>query len=291
MISEESGNTSAVFTKSHMRDDLNGRYQKRDIYDNARQESEDLWEYSSYAGEGHSNARIKGTIAQLTSVPYQTVMQNLPNQTFRSGHIPHSYEGVTSFFESHEPDTQKMRPDISPLEFIGLVQPDGVMPNNARYPVESKDPHNIMVLRQKMKTSYALPPRPAVKYVDERTSRTFIDTLKNAPATASRNKGITLTATAEYKQTIKDAALPTRSQRVMAGVDVKSLVKKFSGVFNAKSFAEGMWNAGSLGLDTLNPDSDLATLVQNLQREGLTPTSMIEEAFRQLRGPLKTEQP
>ena len=276
-ISEESGDKTAAFSKPGHRNALGGRYQRREIYDNSRQESEDLWEYSAYMGENHSNSRVKGSIAQLTAVPYQVASQNLPNQTFRDGYIPHSYEGVTSYFENHEPDTQPMRPDISPLEFAGMVH---VGDNNMNRD-QKDDPDNIMVLRQKMRTGYALPPKPAVKFVDEKSTRSFIDTLKNARLRAGQNRGITLTAQEEYQQTMKEATQATRTGRIMKGVNAAALAKQFAGVFSSSSFFS---SAAKLTFDALNVNSDLYRLIQNLRANGYSiPNNVLNEAFDILR--------
>ena len=281
-ISESEGYKNPIFVKPGHRSDLGGRYQNRNIYDNAMQESEDLWEYAAYAAEGHSSAGVKGTIANLTAVPYQVATQNLPNQTFKDGYIPHTYAGVQSYYENPEPDTQPMRPDISPLEFAGMVQHQG--PNDDPRYNAAPDPHNIMVLRQKMRTSYALPPKPAVKYVDERTSRTSINTLKEASARFGQNRGITLTKVEEKKLTEREAVRPTGAVgKMFQGVNMNDLYTKMAGVATASSWSSAAVRAGSAGLEALDPTSSLGKLAQNLKDQGYIPEGLLFNFLEKIR--------
>ena len=287
MISEEGGWSSTGFSKPNMRANGSARYQNREIYDNSRHESEDLWEYSAYQGEMHSNSRVKGSIAQLVSVPYQVAAQNLPNQTFRDGYIPHSYEGVQSFWDNQGEDNQSMRPDLTPLEFAGMVQPPHILPKDPRYgndpdQQEGGDPHNIMVLRQKMRTSYALPPKPAVKYVDEQSSRTMIDTLKAGPGAAGRNRGITLTATEEYTQTMQEAQRPTQGAMLAKGLSVEGVMSdlsKLSGAFSADTWGETVMGLGGFLYNQVNPGSTFYNLAENLRKTGNIPEGIWRAAM------------
>jgi hypothetical protein len=287
MISEETGWQGPGFSKPNMRVNGSGRYDNREIYDTARQESEDLWEYSAYQGEMHSNSKVKGSIAELTAIPYQVASQNLPNQTFRDGYIPHSYEGVQSFWDNQGEDNQSTRPDISPLEYAGMVQPPHILPKDPRYGndpdmKEGGDPHNIMVLRQKMRTSYALPPKAAVKYVDEQTTRTMIATLKAAPSAASRNRGITITATEEYVQTMKEASRTTQGSMLAKGLSVGGVVadlSKLKGAFEADTWGETLAGLGGFMYNQAKPGSTFYNLAQNLKRTGNIPDGMFKEAM------------
>jgi hypothetical protein len=287
MISEETGWQGPGFSKPNMRVNGSGRYDNREIYDTARQESEDLWEYSAYQGEMHSNSKVKGSIAELTAIPYQVASQNLPNQTFRDGYIPHSYEGVQSFWDNQGEDNQSTRPDISPLEYAGMVQPPHILPKDPRYGndpdmKEGGDPHNIMVLRQKMRTSYALPPKAAVKYVDEQTTRTMIATLKAAPSAASRNRGITITATEEYVQTMKEASRTTQGAMLAKGLSVGGVVadlSKLKGAFEAGTWGETLAGLGGFMYNQAKPGSTFYNLAQNLKRTGNIPDGMFKEAM------------
>jgi hypothetical protein len=288
MISEEGGWSSTGFSKPNMRANGAGRYQNREIYDTARQESEDLWDYSAYQGEMHSNSRVKGSIAELTSVPYQVAAQNLPNQTFRDGYIPHSYDGVQSFWDNQGEDNQSMRPDLTPLEFAGMVQPPHILPKNPRYGNDPDmkegggDPDNIMVLRQKMRTSYALPPKAAAKFVDEQSSRTMIDTLKQGPGAAGRNRGITLTATEEYQQTMQEAARPTQGQMLARGLTVDKVMadlSKLQGAFSADTWGETIMGLGGFLYNQVKEGSTFYNLAQNLRATGNIPSGIFNEAM------------
>jgi hypothetical protein len=287
MISEENGWQTPGFSKPNMRVNGSGRYANREIYDTARQESEDLWEYSAYQGEMHSNSKVKGSIAELTAIPYQVAAQNLPNQTFRDGYIPHSYEGVSSFWDNQGEDNQSVRPDISPLEYAGMVQPPHILPKDPRYGndpdmKEGGDPNNIMVLRQKMRTSYALPPKAAVKYVDEQTTRTMIDTLKAGPSTASRNRGITLTASDEYVEMMKEASRPTQGAMLAKGLSVDKVVSdlaRLKGAFEADSWGETFMGLGGFLYNQVNPGSTFYNLAQNLKLTGNIPDGVFREAM------------
>jgi len=283
MISEEGGWKDTAFSKAHSRPNGSGRYQHRELFDTARNESEDLWEFSAYQGEMHPNSRVKGTIAELISVPYQIAAQNLPNQTFRDGYIPHSFEGVESFYDNQGEDDQRMRPDLTPLQFAGMVQPASILPSNPRYDSKQEDPHNIMVLRQKLKTGYALPPKAAVKYMDEATSRTTIDTIKGARSAAGRNKGITLTAMEEYQETMKEAIKPSMASRLSSGMSVNQVIQDLStvtGAFSADTWGGALKSLGGALFNQINPSSSFAQYANNYKREYGIPDSIWGEVLR-----------
>ena len=259
---DENSAKAYAYTKSNMRTDLGGRYEKRDLLDTNMADSEDLWQYAAQAGVGHSNARVKGTIAELTAVPYQVSNQNLPSSTFRGGIIPHSYGDMTSVDVTAEPDSQRM--ELNPFEFAGMVESKQA----------DDDPFNIMVLRQKMRTSYALPPKPSVKYVDEKTNRTFLDTVKSARSNAGRNRNMTLDKNEAFYQDRTEAMRRTRAGNIFKNIDADQLASQFVDLASSNTWTQAGLKLGKMTMDTLNPDSALGKAAKELQRQGMMPNML-----------------
>jgi hypothetical protein len=171
--------------------------EKRKLFDTHVEDGKDLWDASRNLGQMHPSASDPNSLASHMVNSLVTVPDSIPNNAFKHGAFPHRYTTM-SIMDYPEPDTQPIRPDLSPLEFIGLRTMEHMVPGDqmcklSQYPTTFAQGMDARMMgKTPTKTMDAVPmsARQSVPYQSNFQTTSSIATMKDSRTNINLNKGI-----------------------------------------------------------------------------------------------------